>query len=150
MPASKIQDEQEVLRWFAEGRTYEWMTQQYLTKYNIQTGPSLWGNFRARRGLARRIIRDEDLIPWAIKEEHRYRHAVMMLRLEARARAGLEIPAVHAARHRNFISRLRDKNLVIDYQPDTAEGFVEVTARPGEDLVREPAKASARGRHAVS
>lgn len=150
MPATKIVDEQEVIRWFNEGRTYEWMTEQYRTKYNVAMSPAAWGNFRARRGLARRIIRDDDLIPWAVKEEHRYLHAVMMLRLEARVRAGLDVPAVHAVRHRNFMARLTNDNLVVDYDPDSAEGFRLVPREDGDtDVIRRP-KAGAMGRRATS
>ena len=29
MPASKIQDEHEVIRWIEEGRTYGWMVEEY-------------------------------------------------------------------------------------------------------------------------
>lgn len=148
MPASKIQDEQEVMRWMREGRTYEWMTREYLRKYHIETSPSLWGNFRARHGLPRRIER-ADLIPWTLRPEHVHRYAAAMLRWEARSRAGLSIPAVHEARHRNFIARLRASNRVIEYRPETEQGFHEVDARPGEDLVRLPDTAKSRGRHAA-
>jgi hypothetical protein len=149
MPATKIVDEQEVIRWFEEGRTYEWMTEQYRTKYNLVMTPSAWSNFRHRRGLARRIIRDDDLIPWAVKEEHRYLHAVMMLRLEARVRAGLAVPAVHAARHRNFMARLAEGNLVVDYDPDSAEGFRLVPREDGDaDVIRRP-RADLIGRRAA-
>lgn len=46
MPA-KIVDEGEVIRWFEEGRTYKWMTEEYLRKYNLEVAPSIWGNFSA-------------------------------------------------------------------------------------------------------
>jgi hypothetical protein len=140
VPATKIVDEQEVIRWFEEGRTYEWMTEQYRTKYNLVMTPSAWGNFRHRRGLARRIIRDDELIPWAIREEHRYLHPVMMLRLEARVRAGLDVPEVHAIRHRNFMARLAERNLVVDYDADSAEGFRLVPREDSDDdVIRRPA-----------
>lgn len=50
MAGRKIQDEGEVIRWFEEGRTYAWMAEQYRKKYHIDTVPSMWGNFRRRRG----------------------------------------------------------------------------------------------------
>ena len=71
MGAGKIQDEGEVRRWFAEGRTYRWMCDEYLRKYNIETVQSMWGNIRRKWGLPRRITRDDDLIPWLILEKHR-------------------------------------------------------------------------------
>ena len=51
MGARKIQNEQEVIRWFDEGRTYQWMTDEYKRKYGIDVALSMWGNFRRRRGL---------------------------------------------------------------------------------------------------
>lgn len=63
MGRRKIQDESEVIRWFEEGRTYQWMIEEYRRKYDIETVVSMWGNFRRRRGLDRRIVRDDDLIP---------------------------------------------------------------------------------------
>ena len=89
MAARKIQDEAEIIRWFEEGRTYEWMAREYVLKYQIDTVPSMWSNFRRRRGLTRRIVQDDLLIPWAIKPEHRRLHAVIMLRAVARQRRGV-------------------------------------------------------------
>lgn len=139
MPARKIVDEQEVIRWFKEGRTYEWMSEQYRQKYGIETVPSLWSNFRRRRGLARRITRDDSLIPWAVKPEHRWAYPLTMLRLEARARAGEPINAAHAVRHRNFMRRLTEGGLVVSYDPNTAEGFHLVPREANDvDLIRQP------------
>lgn len=148
MPASKIQDVEEVLRWFDEGWTYQAMCDEYLRKYNIETVPSLWSNFRRRRGLTRRIVRDDQLIPWAVLEEHRWDHKLQMLRLEARARAGEPIREREAVRHRNFIDLLNNMGKVVDYTPET--GFVLVDREPGEDLVRRPrAHALKSARHAA-
>src|SRR4051794_23140703 len=123
MPASKIVDEEEVIRWFREGRTYEWMSEQYRTKYDTVMTPSAWGNFRRRRGLTRRIVRDDELIPWAVQERHRWAYPLQMLRLEARARAGEPVREADANRHRNFMAKLDAHGLVVDYDPDTADGF---------------------------
>jgi len=150
MPASKIQDEKEVIRWFEEGRTYEWMCQEYLRKYNIETVPSLWGNFRRRRGLQRRIVRDDALIPWDMKPEHRYAYPVQMLRLEARARAGEPVRAADANRHRNFIAMLVEDGLVVDYDPTTVDGFRYVPRLPTDtDIVRRASVSTATRRHAA-
>lgn len=150
MPASKIQDEQEVIRWFAEGKTYEWMTAEYLRKYHLQVSPSLWGNFRRRRDLPRRIVRDDQLIPWAVSERHRWNFYLQMLRLEARQRAGEAVRAADAVRHRNFIARLREEGLVVDYDADSAEGFTLVKRRPTDaDIIRQPKVSARTSRHAA-
>lgn len=141
MPATKIQDEAEVKRWFAEGRTYDWMSEQYRTKYNLTMTPSAWSNFRRRHGLARRIVRDEDLIPWNVQEQHRWAYPLQMLRMEARARAGEPIREADAVRHRNFIALLERTKTVIHYDPDTDAGFHYVPRLPTDtDIVRRPGR----------
>jgi hypothetical protein len=147
VPASKIVDEQEVLRWFAEGKTYQEMCDLYREKYNIETAPSLWGNFRRRRGLEPRIARDTDLIPWQhIKSEHRYAYPLVMLRLAAREEAGFPIPEVNRTRYDNWRKMLADNDFVVHYDPDTTEGWWYDKRRPGDGdgIVRHPAPSAAR------
>ncbi|WP_026923124.1 hypothetical protein [Glycomyces arizonensis] len=140
MPASKIVNEQEVIRWFEEGRTYQWMVTEYKRKYNIDTVPSLWGNFRRRRGLERRTLRDDTMLPWGMKDEHRWLFPAQMLRAEARRRAGKQLRPDEEKRIDNFINRLKRDGLVVHYDIDTKEGFFYVPAREGidTDLIREP------------
>lgn len=151
MPGRKIQDEQEVIRWFEEGQTYEWMCEEYRRKYDIETVPSLWGNFRRRRGLQRRAVRDDELIPWAVKEEHRWAYPLQMLRLEARARAGQPVREADATRHANFVAMLEDEGLVVDYDPESPQGFSYVKRETQDtDIVRRPRSAALKtGRHAA-
>ncbi|AWN07397.1 immunity repressor [Streptomyces phage Maneekul] len=139
MPARKIQDEGEVLRWFEEGRTYDWMVEEYKRKYNIETVPSLWGNFRRRRGLPRRIVRDDDLIPWLIKEEHRWLYPLAMLRVEARKRAGATVSDLEEKRLQSWREMLEEENAVVHYDPDTEEGFFYIHRQPGDDdIIHKP------------
>lgn len=141
MGASKIVDEQEVVRWFNEGRTYQWMCETYLEKYNIETVPSLWGNFRRRRGLTRRITRNDDLIPWFVKEEHRWAYPLAMLRVEGRRRAGRELRDVDEHRLESFLAKLAEENAVVHYDPDTEEGFFLVPrGAQDDDIIRRPAQ----------
>lgn len=137
--ASKIVDEQEVIRWFEEGRTYQWMTEQYKTKYNIETVPSLWGNFRRRRGLARRINRDDELIPWHVLPQHRWAYPLAMLRVEGRIRAGYEVRPTDAERHESWRRMLEEEGAVVHYDPDTDQGFFYVPRESGDDdIIRRP------------
>lgn len=141
MAKRKIQDEQEVIRWFEEGRTYAWMTEQYKKKYGIDTGSSMWGNFRRRRGLDRRITRDDDLIPWFVKEEHRWKYPVAMLRVEARVRDNQEVSETDLARLTSWKEMLEEENAVVHYDPDTEDGFFYVPREPGDtDIIRKPAQ----------
>ncbi|MEU5940350.1 hypothetical protein ABZ807_14400 [Micromonospora sp. NPDC047548] len=56
-PPSKIVSEQEVLAWFVEGRTYRWMSGEYLRKYDIVMTGSSWSYFREKHGITRRLVR---------------------------------------------------------------------------------------------
>ncbi|WP_420312536.1 hypothetical protein ACOB87_37875 [Streptomyces sp. YS-B37] len=139
MGARKIQNEQEVVRWFEEGRTYAWMIEEYKRKYGIDTVPSMWGNFRRRRGLDRRIVRDDELIPWFVKEEHRWAYPILMLRAEARRRAGKELTETDSARLASWMKMLKEEGAVVHYDPDTEEGFFYVPRQEGDDdLIHSP------------
>jgi hypothetical protein len=139
MGARKIQNEQEVLRWFEEGRTYKWMVEEYRRKYAIDTVPSLWGNFRRRRGLDRRLTRDDDLIPWLLNPEHRWLYPVVMLRAEARRRDGKELSADETKRLATWKQMLAENDAVVHYDPDTEDGFHYVPRGAGDhDLIHEP------------
>jgi hypothetical protein len=139
MAASKIVDEQEVIRWFKEGKTYQEMQDLYLKKYNIETVPSMWGNFRRRRGLHRRITRNDELIPWHVKAEHRWAYPVAMLRAEARRRAGFDLNPETQGRLNSWLKTLEDENLVVHYDPDTDDGFFYLHREDGDDdIIRRP------------
>ena len=140
MPASKIQNEQELLKWFSEGRTYRWMQEEYLRKYNLQVGLSMFSNYRARHGLERRIVRDDSLIPWHVLPEHRYAYPVMNLRLEARRRAGEPLSPRSLAQVEGWKRNLEADDVVVHYEPETEQGWFYVPRRKGidTDLIREP------------
>ncbi|GGS29443.1 hypothetical protein Snoj_25820 [Streptomyces nojiriensis] len=139
MGRRKIQDESEVIRWFEEGRTYQWMIEEYQRKYNIETVVSMWGNFRRRRGLDRRIVRDDDLIPWFVKEEHRWAYPLAMLRAEGRRRAGKEPTGRDESRLVSWLDMLKKNGSVVHYDPDTEEGFSYVPRQAGDnDIIRRP------------
>ncbi|USH45866.1 immunity repressor [Streptomyces phage VieEnRose] len=139
MGARKIQNEQEVIRWFEEGRTYQWMTDEYKRKYNIDVQLSMWGNFRRRRGLDRRIVRDDELIPWHVKREHRWAYPLAMLRAEARRREGKELSEDDKARLASWSAMIEEENAVVHYDPETEDGFFYVPREPGDtDIIRRP------------
>ncbi|WP_040336720.1 hypothetical protein [Candidatus Blastococcus massiliensis] len=139
MPASKIQDEREVIRWFEEGRTYGWMVAEYRRKYGIETVPSMFGNFRGRRGLQRRIARDAELIPWSVENRHRNAYPLQMLRVEARVREGFPISASDRERLDSWRATLRREDVVVAYDPTAVDGFQYVSRLPEDsDLIRRP------------
>lgn len=146
MGASKIQNEQEIIRWYEEGKTYSWMVEEYRRKYGIETWTSMFGNFRRRRGLQRRLTRNDDLLPWALDERHRWAYPAMMLRAEARRRDGKELRPEEESRLDAWLSRLTDEDAVVHYDPDTDEGFWYVPRREGidTDIIRIPERKTSR------
>ena len=142
MPASKIQDEAEVIRWIEEGKTYSWIVDEYLRKYHIETVPSMWSNFRARKGLDRRIARNDDLIPWEVSREHRWAFPLAMLRVEARRRAGMKLRDVDLKRLTSWKESLAEQDAVVHYDPETEQGWFLVPRRTGidNDLIRVPSR----------
>lgn len=140
MGASKIVDDDEVKRWFEEGKTYAWMIEEYKRKYNIETSTSMWGNYRARHGLNRRVAWDQDLIPWAIELRHRYSYPILMLRKEARRRAGFEATEEQNHQIDAWLAGMEESGAVLHYDPDTEEGWFYVPRREGidKDIIREP------------
>lgn len=144
MANTKIQDEAEVKRWMEEGRTYAWMADQYREKYNIDTSPSMWAMTRRRLGIPMRIARDDKLIPWAVKPEHRWDYPVVMLRMVARQRQGFELTEAYQHDVAGWLRGLEEDNTVVHYDPDTDQGWFYVPRREGvdTDLIREPDRAA--------
>jgi hypothetical protein len=139
MPPRKIQDEQEVVRWFEEGKTYEWMQQTYREKYGIETTIPMWAAFRRRKGLDRRNLRADDLLPWKVKAEHRHLYPAIMLRFEARSRAGRELNDRDSRRLANWKQMLDEDKLVVHYDEETEDGFFYIPREDSDtDLIRKP------------
>ncbi|MET9861948.1 hypothetical protein ABZY93_22025 [Streptomyces smyrnaeus] len=113
------------------------MSDEYMRKYGIKMSLSTWGNFRRRRGLDRRIVRNDDLIPWHVREEHRWVYPVTMLRVEARRRAGMPISTDDQHRLDSWKAMLEEEDAVVHYDPDTEDGFFYVPREPQDtDLIR--------------
>lgn len=141
MPAaSKVRDLPEALGWLREGRTYQWIVDEYLRRYGVQTTVSMWAVLRRRHGIERRIVRDRNLIPWEVNPAHRHRHAVSMLRAEARKRAGMSLTSKAAGSLKAWLDRLDREGVVVHYDRATSEGWRNLPRRDGIDLdlIREP------------
>lgn len=143
---SKIQDEAEVVRWIEEGQTYRWMQEQYLKKYDLEVSITMFSNFRRRRGLEPRYVRDDELIPWKVEPEHRFAYPLQMLRAEARRRAGHEASDLERETLEGFKRTLERENAVVHYEPSTEQGFFLVERRIDidHDMIRVPARKTGR------
>ena len=147
MADEMIVDRDEVLRWFSEGRSYIWMCEEYERKYNRRTTMTMWGNFRRRNALLKRLVRDRALFPWPMEEHHHWSYAAVMLRAESRLRADdpryvLDPSAL--LRLKVWKDLLAADDLVVHYDPETHDGFSYVARRSGIDLdlIREPVESS--------
>jgi hypothetical protein len=135
----KVVDEAEARQWLREGRTFPWIVETYRKTYGVETTVSMWSSWSKRRGFGRRVLRDKALIPWNIKKVHDGKYLVMMLRGEARRRAGISQNTHDAKASASFVARLKRDNLVVAYDPGTVEGFRLVPRLPCDtDIIRQP------------
>lgn len=156
MPAtSKVQDLSEALGWLREGRTYQWIVDEYVRKYGVRTTVSMWSALRRRYGIERRIVRDRELIPWQVDAQHRHAHAAAMLRAEGRRRAGKPLTTRAADSLGVWRDCLASEGTVVHYDRASASGWSYVPRRLGIDLdlIREPrgsSHADAEGASAIN
>lgn len=147
MPATKVVDVQEAIRWIEEEeRPYKWIVEEYRRKYGVETTVVMWGGFRRRHGLTERKVRDPELIPWKVEEEHRWLYPLCMLRVLARRRRGVELSDNDEARLDSWLRMLKEKDVVVHYDPDSPDGFYYVPREPTDaDVIRKP-RGRAKGR----
>ncbi|MER8116261.1 hypothetical protein [Streptomyces sp. NPDC094031] len=139
MPAKKVQDETEVERWIDEGKTYAWIVEQYKQKYKIETSIPMWSAWRRRKQKKRRVTRDTDLIPWKVAPEHTLAYPLVMLRAEARKRAGEELVGRAGSKLESWKKMLEETGQVVYYDRDTEDGFFYVPREDSDaDLIRRP------------
>ena len=141
---TKIVDMAEVLRWIAEGKTYRWMSEEYLRKYDVQISLSTFATIRSRRGIDTRDVADEALVPWKIHPDHAHAYPPGALRMVGRLRAGRPMSPHSLEIAEGFLRSRARTNTVVAYDP--VEGFSYVTPRPGidVDLIRVPDRVTRR------
>ena len=136
---TKIVNESEVVHWIEDGWTYAQMTETYLTKYNLVVSPTMFSNFRRRKGLDRRYTRDDELIPWEVDPKHKWAYPLQMLRAEAKVRDGKSISEATAKRLAAFHRFLEEERAVVYYDPNTDQGFHFVPREARDtDIIRRP------------
>ncbi|OII68267.1 hypothetical protein [Streptomyces sp. CC77] len=138
-PRSKVRNHDEAKRWLLEGKSYAWMVKKYLEKYNVETTTGYWATYANRAELPLRIVRDTDLIPWKIADQHRWDYNLVMLRAEARKRAKHKLSDEEAAKLESWKEWLKQNSLVIYYDAETEDGFFAVPREDRDtDLIRVP------------
>lgn len=128
----------EVKGWYDAGWTYRAMAEEHERLHGVRVSLTAFSELRVREGWEPRIRRNTDLIPWAVKPEHRFHYFLTQLRAEGRARQGKPL-STHAQANLDAFKRDRlGKLYVVDYDPDSEDGFTLVARRRGEDMVRQP------------
>lgn len=142
----KVQDEQEIVRWYQDGWTYQEMVDEYRRKYNMEVSISMFSGVRRRLGLERRILRNQNLIPWIIAPAHRTAYDLNLLRMEARRREGRKLRNGDMGRLNKWLEWMADEGVVVHYDADTVEGFYYIPRRPGidTDIIRRPERVESR------
>lgn len=138
---TKIQNMDEIRRWYEEGLTYQQIADRHFEKYGIEISASGVSAARRRMGWTGRLAGDSPLMPWKVKDEHRSAYLYTMLRREIRRREGLPWTSTDPEEKLDqWIDGLRTEGAVVDYRPGTRMGFFLTYARPGVDgdLVRVP------------
>lgn len=143
MTKAKIQDLEEVKRWYAEGKTFRWMSEEYERKYHIQINPASFSTRLRRYGVEPdRVVLAPNLVPWQVLDVHRGKNIAQVLYAEANIRAGRKVSQVRQQNLDSVKAYLDAHNLVIHYDPRTRQGWWFVPRREGidTDLIRVPPK----------
>lgn len=149
MPGSRVrvESEAEVASWYRAGKSYRWMTEEHERKYHRKPTVAAFQSIVRRMDLPPRSLRNNPLIPWRVRREHQRKWTHSLLRNENRRRSGLPVPDTALTELERWKIGLEKAGAVVDYRPDTEEGYFLVPRRDGidTDLIRVP-EAGVRGR----
>lgn len=107
--------------------------------YGVTVG-AVYQQLRYIPGVVKPRARHHEFIPWTVKTEHMHAYPVTMLRLLARVESGQTIPDNKRRRLDRWVEEMREKNLVVDYDPQIPPnpaspvygGFCYRNRRPGD------------------
>lgn len=139
MPAKRIIPSDSILEhWVQDGLTLEQMRDRVEEDTGIRPGKSTISAALSRAGLTTRVRYEE--IPWPrIAVEHNTNYILTQLRIGARLNRGLPVREADKRRYEDWVAKVHEAGAVIDYDPDTSEGFHYVPRLDGEEgLVRMP------------
>lgn len=140
-PRRKIQNIQQFVNWYNQGMSYSEMAERWMEENNDKITPTAFSNLRMRLGLTPRLAtRDRDLIPWDVREPHLVLLPMRMFHTMTRREQRLPVGPEQLQRLTEWERMLKDRNLVVHYEPNTDQGFFYVPAREGIDngVIREP------------
>ena len=136
----RVESEEEVVRWYTEGRAFRWMSEEHDRIYGRKPTVAAFQSIVRRRGLPPRSLRKNPLTPWEVRREHQRKWTHTMLRNENRRRNGLAVPEAALIELERWKMGLEKAGAVVDYRPDTEDGYFLVPRRDGvdTDLIRVP------------
>lgn len=143
----KVRSVAEVKRWYDEGRTYVWMSEEHERKYGVAVSPQAFSEIRHVEGWEPRVKRNLSLIPWMVKPEHRFHYDLIQLRFLSRRLDGKTVGDDDVERNLDaWLRHLKAANVVVAYDPDSAEGFSHVPREPRDrdGLIRQPERVTTR------
>lgn len=140
MARTQVESEQEVVRWYMEGKTFRWMTEEHERKYGRKPSIAAFQSVVRRRELPPRSLRNNPLIPWKVSREHQKKWTHKQLRNENRRRNGMPIAQMDLIELERWKLGLEQAGAVVDYRRDTEDGYFLVPRRDGidTDLIRVP------------
>ena len=135
-----VESEEEVVRWYMEGLSFRKMTEEHDRKYGRKPTVAAFQSIVRRRGLPPRSLHRNPLTPWRVSREHQKKWTHTMLRNENRRRNGLPVPEAALIELERWKMGLEKAGAVVDYRPDTEDGYFLVPRRDGvdTDLIRAP------------
>lgn len=149
MPGQKIENVQQVLHWFDRGLTPTEVQVLYQATYHVEATPEAFLNIfkRARSEAPGGGYPQNPLLPWKLAPRHRGDTIAQRLRTEWRRRRGLPVDPAKARDLDSWLSWMKASDLVVDYDPESDEGFAFLPRRPGVDgdLIYEPDQPYRRG-----
>lgn len=85
-----------------------------------------------RAGIPPRGRRYPEFLPWRVRAVHEGHYAQAMLRLAGRRQEGTPLSKDETARLDSWLAKLERYRAVVQYDPDSADGFTYEKREPGE------------------
>lgn len=126
----------------------EWLTDRISQGFNDSEMAELWfeesGEQVTHKAINRvvrlhdlrpKLERMDDVIPWQVQERHTGHWYHKLLYIEGHMRRNQPVSDRWRRSLENFKNKLKEKNAVVGYIPDSEQGFYLFEARRGEDLI---------------
>jgi hypothetical protein len=133
MPAKRLLPSDSTLKkWVEEGLSHQDIVDRVLERENVVVSKSGVAAALSRAGLTNRIRYDTH-VPWTpIRPDHARAYPLTMLRYLARRDAGEQLLPQTEERLNSWLERLREEDAVVDYDYNSAQGFIYRRRKKGD------------------